>query len=102
MDIQGLDPNRGKQQQQKVQQQRDDAVKFNAVLNQKSAEIIQHRIAPMEDIRKHALRKDKFVQETGEAMNAEEVAEELFESKRKRLVKKVEDVLRSQQQGLGL
>lgn len=102
MDIQGLDANRGKQQQQKVQQQRDDAVRFNAILGQKSAEVMQQRIAPMEDVRKHALRKDKFLQETGEAMDADEVAEELFESKRKRLVKKVEDVLRSQQQGLGL
>jgi len=102
MDIQGLDPNRGKGQQ-KIQKTSEDALKFTAIFGQKSAELQQQqRIGATRDIDRQALRRDKDLQETGENMDAEEVEDDLFLKKKKKLIKKVEDLLRAQQQGLGL
>jgi hypothetical protein len=102
MDIQGLDANRVKTQQ-KTQKNSDESAKFTAVLGQKSAELQQQqRVVAATDIDRQALRRDKDLMETGEDMDSEEIAEELFLKKKKKLTKKVEDLLRSQQQGLGL
>lgn len=102
MDIQGLDSNKFKAQQNKAQKQSEESHHFMSVLGQKSAEVLQQRIAATQDVRKQALRRDKFLVENGDSMDAETVAEELFESKKKKLAQKVQSVLRAQQQNLGL
>ena len=101
MEIFGLDAQRAKSQQ-KTPQNTDESVKFSAVFGVKSSELLEKRVTAPEDIRKQALRQDKYLIEDGHNMDGEEVAEELLLKKKKKLAKKVEDVLRSQQQGLGL
>ena len=100
MDIQNIDPNRAKNQQ-KAQKVTDDAIKFTSVFGQKAAELQQQRVMAAEDIQRYKMTNKEWI-ETGEGMDSEDVAEELLLKKKKKLSKKVEDLLRSQQQGLGL
>jgi hypothetical protein len=85
MDIGGL-ANFSNKPQNQSQARAEQSAMFGAIFNQKAAEVQQsQRVTQAEELRKQALRVRKDMIETGSNMNEEDVLEDLFDQKLKRL-----------------